>query len=35
MDMNLSTTVAKGSDLEKLVDLFTEAIQTAGRELLN
>jgi len=31
MDMNLSTTVAKENDLEKLVDSFPEAIQTACR----
>jgi len=34
MDMNLSTTVAKESDLERLVDSFTEAMQTACREAL-
>jgi len=32
MDMNLSTTVGKENDLERLVDSFTEAIQTACRE---
>jgi len=32
MDMNLSTTVAKENDLERLVDSFTEAMQTARRE---
>jgi len=32
MDMKLSTTVAKENDLEKLVDLFTEAMQTAFKE---
>jgi len=31
MDMNLTTTVAKGNDLERSVDSFTEAIQTACR----
>jgi hypothetical protein len=29
MDMNLSTTAAKENDLERLVDLFTEAMQSA------
>ena len=32
MDMNLSTTTAKENDLERLVDSFTEAMQTACRE---
>jgi len=32
MDMNLSTTAAKENDLERIVDLFTEAIQKACRE---
>jgi len=32
MDMNLSTTAAKENDLERIVDSFTEAIQTACRE---
>jgi len=32
MDMNLSTTAAKENDLERLVDSFTEAMQTACRE---
>ena len=31
MDMDLSTTVAKENDLERLVDSFTEAMQTACR----
>jgi len=31
-DMNLSTAVAKENDLERLVDSFTEAMQTACRE---
>jgi len=32
MDMNLSTTTAKENDVEKFVDTFTEAMQTACRE---
>jgi len=32
MDINLSTTAAKENDLERLVDSFTEAMQTACRE---
>ena len=32
MDMNLATTAAKENDLERLVDSFTEAMQTACRE---
>jgi len=32
MDMNLATTAAKESHLERLVDSFTEAMQTACRE---
>jgi len=31
MDMNLSTTEVKQNDLERLVDSFTEAMQTACR----
>ena len=34
MDMNLSTTAAKENELERLVDSFTEAMQTACREAL-
>jgi len=32
MVRNISTTAAKGNDLESLVDSFIEAIQTACRE---
>ena len=32
MDMNLATTAAKENDLERSVDSFTEAMQTACRE---
>jgi len=32
MDINLSTTVAKENDLERLIDSFTEGMQTACRE---
>jgi hypothetical protein len=32
MDMNLATSAAKENDLERLVDSFTEAMQTACRE---
>ena len=32
MDMNLATTAAKENDLERLVDSFTQAMETACRE---
>jgi len=32
MDINLATTAAKENDLDRLVDSFTEAMQTPCRE---